>query len=175
MPRRSTRSSPASRTSLSEPTGSASLAMAMSGNLTARVPGPVERGPDLPQALLRRGVAERSGDARVIERARIEAERGRGLVVAGEVGVEHRRVVGRDRAEDAGGDEAGQRVVVEARDRARAQVRERADVEDGAARGELADEARILLRPDAVTEPVRIEALERAAHRRCAGNLARVR
>src|SRR3954468_7677129 len=99
MPRRSTRSSPASRTSLSEPTGSASLAMAMVGNLTARVLGPVERVPDLPQTLLRPGVAERAGEACVVERARIEAEGGCGLVVPGEVGVEHRGIVGRDRAE----------------------------------------------------------------------------
>src|SRR5579864_1075922 len=175
MPRRSTRSSPASRTSLSEPTGSASLAMAMVGNLTAGVPGPVERGPDLPQALLRRGVAERSGHAGVIERARVEAERGGGLVVAREVGVEHRRVVGRDRAEDAGRDEARQRVVVEARDRAGAQVRERADIEDRAARDELADEAGILLGPDAVAEPVCLEALERAPNGRGARDFPRVR
>ena len=39
------------------------------------------------------------------------------LVVAGEVGVEHRRVVGRDRAADAGGDELRQRVLGERRRR----------------------------------------------------------
>src|SRR5437588_8938543 len=115
MPKRSTRSRPASRTSLSEPTGSASLAMAIPGNLTTVVLGPRERVADLPQPLLRLGVAEGSGHARVVERAWIETERGRGFVVAGEIGVEHRGVVGRDRAEDAGGDESRQRMVVEAR------------------------------------------------------------
>src|SRR6266568_8287138 len=152
MPSRSTRSSPASRTSLSEPTGSASLAMAMPGNLTSGVVGPVERVADLPKSLLRPAVAERPGYARVVERARIEAERGRGFVVAGEVGIEHRGVVGRDRAENAGGDEAGQRMLVEVGHRPRSEVRERADIEHGAAAGKLPYEPGILFRADAVPE-----------------------
>ena len=96
MPRRSSRSSLASRTSLSEPTGSASLAIAMTGNLTAGVWRPSrtrrrsrEAGP---ASRRRRGLR----DARLVERAGIEAEGGGGLVVAAEVGVEHRGVVGRD-------------------------------------------------------------------------------
>src|SRR5689334_16588897 len=118
MPRRSSRSRPASRTSLSDPTGSASLAIAMTGSVTA----PVEGLADPPQPRPRLLVAERSLDARLVERARVEAERGGGLVVAAEVGVEHRRVVGRDRAADAGGDEARQRMLGEARDGAGAEV-----------------------------------------------------
>src|SRR5439155_13779515 len=150
MPSRSTRSSPASRTSLSEPTGSASLAMAMPGNLTSGVVGPVERVADLPKSLLRPDVAERPGHARVVERARIEAERGRGFVVAGEVGIEHRGVVGRDRAENAGGGETGQRVVAEVSHRSRAEVRKRADIEDCAAVGELVHERTVVDRANAV-------------------------
>src|SRR6476646_1673679 len=175
MPRRSSRSSPASRTSLSDPTGSASLAIAMTGNLTAAVGGPVERVADRLEPGPRFLVAEGSGHAGVIERAGIEAERGRRLVVAAQIGVEHRRVVRRDAAAHAGRDETGQRMVGERVDRPCAQVRERADVEDGAAAGELPDEARILLGTDAVPEAVGLEALERAAHGHGAGDLARVR
>src|SRR4051812_23876953 len=137
MPSRSSRSSPASRTSLSEPTGSASLAIAITGSLTTPVVGLA----DPAEPVLRLGVAESAVEPGLVERARVEAEAGGRLVVAGEVGVEHRRVVGRDRAADAGGDEPRQRVVLEAGDGAGAEVRERADVEDRAAVGELPHEA----------------------------------
>src|SRR5437868_8279727 len=113
MPSRSSRSRPASRTSLSDPTGSASLAMAMTGNLTTGVPGPVVRLPELPKPGPCVLVAECALDPCVEERAWIEAERRGRLVVPREIGVEHRRVVGRDRAAHAGGDEAWQRVLGE--------------------------------------------------------------
>src|SRR6266516_5026111 len=175
MPSRSSRSRPASRTSLSDPTGSASLATAIAGNLTTGVLGPGERVADLPEPSPRFLVAERSRDAGVVERARGQAE-GRGrLVVAREVGVEHRGVVGRDRAADAGGDEARQWVVVQRRHGARPEVRQWADVEDRGAGGQLADEPGVLLGADPVAEPVGPERLERAADRRGAGDLARVR
>src|SRR6266536_880122 len=108
MPRRSSRSRPASRTSLSDPAGSASLAIAIGGNLTTGTHGPVVRLSDPCEAGPRFLVAESPGDAHLVERARIEAEGGRRLVVAREVGVEHRRVVGGDRAAHAGGDEPRQ-------------------------------------------------------------------
>ena len=52
---------------------------------------------------------------------------------------------------------------------------ERAHVEDGAAAGELADEAGVVDGADAVADPVGAEALERGAHGFCAGQLAGVR
>src|SRR4051812_28848612 len=137
MPRRSSRSRPASLTSLSEPTGSASLAIAMAA---LRLTVPVVVVADPAKALARGVVAERPRDAGVVERAGSEPERLGCLVVAREVGVEHRRVVGGDRALDPGRDEARQRMVVERRDRARTEVRQRADVEHDAAGGELSDE-----------------------------------
>src|SRR5512135_963916 len=157
MPRMSSRSSPASRTSLSDPTGSASLAMAMAGNLTTAVLRPVEGLADAPEPVFRLAVAEGADDARLEERPRIQAERGRRLVVARQIRVEHRRVVGRHRAADAGRDEPGQRVLLERAHGARAEVRERADVEHGAAVGELADEHGVLLGADAVAEPVGLQ------------------
>src|SRR5437667_282226 len=118
MPRRSSRSRPASRTSCSEPTGSASLAIAIAvvspssvvWTLTTGAAVPVVRLAEAGQ--LGAGVlaAEGSGHARVVERPRLEAERDGGLVVAGEVGLEHCRVVGRDRAANAGSHEPRQRV-----------------------------------------------------------------
>src|SRR4051794_9019781 len=104
MPRRSSRSRPASLTSLSEPTGSASRAIAM-GEPSLAIPlvGIADRG----QPGARFLVAEGPVDACLVEGAGIQAERGRSLVVAAEVGVEHRRVVGRDRAENAGRREPG--------------------------------------------------------------------
>src|SRR6266404_2476511 len=177
MPRRSSRSRPASLTSLSEPTGSASLAIAMSCDrtLTIRAAHPVVGCPDFGESGPGRLVAESAVDARLVEGARVEPERGRGLVVALEVGVEHRRIVGRDRAAHAGRDEPRQGVVGERADRAGADVRERADVEHDPASGELADEPRILLGADAVTQPVGAERLERAAHGGGACDLARMR
>src|SRR5581483_10846453 len=171
MPRRSSRSSPASRISLRDPTGSASLAMAMGGRLSTPVPGLA----DAAQSLLRLRVAERTRDAGLVEGARVEAEAGRDLVVARQIGVEHRRVVRRDRAADAGRDEPRQRVIVEARDRAGPEVRERAHVEHRPARDRLADESVVLLDADPVPEPVGLQVLERAADARGAGHLARVR
>ena len=66
-------------------------------------------------------------------------------------------------------------MLVERGDDAGAEVRERADVEDGAAAGELRDEAGILDCADPVPDPVGAERLERAAHRLGAGCLAGVR
>ena len=92
-----------------------------------------------------------------------------------EVGVEHRRVVGGDGAADAGRHESRERVLLERGDHARAEVGDRADVEHGAAAGQLADETRILLSPDAVTDAMRAERIERASHRVGTGGLSRVR
>src|SRR5947209_424777 len=98
MPSRSSRSRPASRTSCSEPTGPASLAIAIGLRLSDRV----EDTADLAQPVARLLVAQRACDAGLEGGARRETERGGRLVVARQVGVEHRRVVGRDRAADAG-------------------------------------------------------------------------
>src|SRR5260370_41672934 len=108
MPRISSRSRPASLTSLRAPTGSASLAIAMSCDrtLTIRAALPVVGCPDFGQFGPGRLVAEGAVDAGLVEGARVEPERGRGLVVALEVGVEHRRIVGRDRAAHPGCDES---------------------------------------------------------------------
>src|SRR4051794_41002941 len=103
MPRRSSRSSPASLTSLSEPTGSASRAIAIDRTLTVPVVGladPAEPGAG-------RLVAERPVHAGLVERTGAEPEGLGRRVVAGEVGVEHRRVVRRDRALDPSRDQAG--------------------------------------------------------------------
>src|SRR5438094_303425 len=56
-----------------------------------------------------------------------------------------------------------------------AEIRERADVEDGATAGQLADEPRVLSGADAVSEPVGLKRLERAANRFGSGRLARMR
>src|SRR5689334_8889207 len=120
MPRRSSRSRPASRTSLSDPIGSASLAMAMVGRLTV----PLERLADPAEPGSRGLVAEGAVDAGLVEGAWIEAEARRRLVVARQVGVEHRGIVRRDRAAEAGCGQPRQRMVVQALHRARAQVRE---------------------------------------------------
>ena len=90
--------------------GSASLAIAIGRKSNDR---PSRRLADLSQARARLVVAEGAGDPRLVRGARREAERGGGLVVARQVGVEHRRVVGRDRAADAGGDELRQRMLLE--------------------------------------------------------------
>ena len=66
-------------------------------------------------------------------------------------------------------------MLLERRDRARAQVRDRADVEHELPLGELAHEAGVLDRADAVADAVGAERVERAADRRGAGDLARVR
>src|SRR5262249_532128 len=92
----------------------------------------------------------------------------------GEVGVEQGGVVGRERRTDAGRHELWQGVLLKRADDPGAEVRERADVEHGAAVGELGDEAGILDGSDAVPEPVGIERLERAAHGHCASGLARM-
>ena len=60
-------------------------------------------------------------------------------------------------------------------DGARAEVRERAHVEHDAAAGELAHQPGVLDGADAVAQPVGAERLERAAHGRRAGDLARMR
>src|SRR3954454_7752457 len=105
MPSRSSRSSPASRTSLSDPTGSASLAMAMTGNLTTGVPDPVVRRNDLPEPGSRFVVAQGSPDPRVEKRAWIQAVRRGRVIDTLEVVVDHLRVVRGDRTADARGHE----------------------------------------------------------------------
>src|SRR4051794_11077421 len=141
MPSRSSRSSPASRTSWSDPTGPASLAIAIGGTLAIV---PVVGLADLSETRPRLGVAEGSREPRSVCGPGRDSERGGRLVVARQVGLEHRRVVGRDRAADARGDELRQRVLLERANDASADVGERADVEHGAAAGELGDETGIL-------------------------------
>src|SRR5438094_531072 len=58
-------------------------------------------------------VAERCGERGPVQGARAESERFGRRVLAGEVGVEHDRVVGRDRATDARLDQARQGVLGE--------------------------------------------------------------
>src|SRR5262245_23264853 len=118
MPSRSSRSRPASRTSWSDPTGPASLAIAIARNLAIPLVGVAH----LPQPLPRLVVAEGAGDPRFVRSARREAELGGGFVVAGEVGLEHGGIIGRDRAADAGGDQLRERVLLERRDGAGAEV-----------------------------------------------------
>src|SRR4029079_5664766 len=120
---------------------------------------------------LRLLVAKRAGERGLVQPAGIETHRLDGGVLAGQVGVEHHRVVGRDRAADAGGDELRERVLLERPDGARAEVRERAHVEDRAALGELAHQAWVLDRADAVPDPVGGERVEGAADGGCAGSL----
>src|SRR5262249_12403000 len=81
----------------------------------------------------------------------------------------------RDRAADAGRDELRQWMLLQRPDDAGAEIRKRADVEDGATSGELGHETGILDRADAVPDPVGAQLLERSAHRRRACRLARVR
>src|SRR3954451_8494630 len=157
MPSRSSRSSPASLTSLREPTGSASRAIAIRVvRLTVPGVGLADTAEALPGLL----AAERARDAGLVGGARGEPQRGGCLVVPGEVGVEHRWVVGRDRALDAGGDELRQRMVFEPGHGAGAEGRERADVEHRAAARELSDEAAVLDGADPVPEPVGLQVLE---------------
>src|SRR5581483_4725061 len=73
------------------------------------------------------------------------------------------------------GDEPRERVLVEGRDRACTEVRQRADVEDRAATCELVHEPGVLDRVDAVPETVGAERLERSAHGCSAGHLSGVR
>src|SRR5215471_12309657 len=169
-PSRSSRSRPASRTSWSDPTGPASLAIAIGRTLAIPVVGLT----DLPQALTRPFVAQRAGQADLVCGPRREPERRRRLVVAREVGVEDRGIVGRDRAPDACGDELWQRVLLERVDGAGAEVRERTDVEDGAPAGQFRDETGILDGADPVPDPVGLQRFERAAHRICSCRLARM-
>src|SRR5690348_7945363 len=163
MPSRSSRSRPASRTSCSEPTGSASLAIAIAVFSPSSVVWTLTTGAVVPVVRLAERtqpgpcllVAKGSRQTGLVERARLEPERRRGLVVAREVGLEQRRVVGRDRAAHAGGDELRERMLGQRAHDSEPQVRERADVEDGAAAGELADEAVVVSGPNAVADPVR--------------------
>src|SRR5215472_3367582 len=97
-PSRSSRSRPASRTSWSDPTGPASLAIAIGRTLAIPVVGLA----DLSQSLPRLVVAQRAGQAGLVYSSRREPERGCRVVVAREIGVEHRRIVGRDRAAHTG-------------------------------------------------------------------------
>src|SRR6266700_939783 len=121
MPSRSSRSMPASRTSWSDPTGPASLAIAIGGTLaTGRA---VKRGVSW---LGRRRLCRRRFQwSPVVGLAKLSQ------VLSRRVGVEHRRIVGRDRAANARCDELRQRMLLERSDDAGAEVRERTDVEDG--------------------------------------------
>src|SRR5439155_2791138 len=126
---------------------------------------PVERRAALAQRRPRRLVAERALDTRLIEGPRRDTERGCSFVVAGQVGVEHGRVVGRDRALNAGGDETGQRMLGEASAGPSAQVGNRAGTAHRPAPGDLTDEAGIVLGANAMTQAVGAEHVERSAHR----------
>src|SRR5437016_12001476 len=130
---------------------------------------------DEAEAVAGRVVAERSGNSRVVRRARRDTERGGGGVVAREVGVEQRGVVGRDGAAHSGGDELRQWVLLERTHDAGAEIGERAYVEDGAARRQLSDELRILDGADPVADAVGVQLLDRGAHRIGTVDLAGVR
>ena len=99
-----------------------------------------------------------------------------GLVVAREVGVEHRRVVGRDGAEHAGLDELRQRVLVERADRSGADVRHRArrrgrsrrSASSSTSSGSSTARMPCLMRSA-------LQRVQRTADRLRAGDLARVR
>ena len=130
---------------------------------------------DSPEPLPGLLVAECARQRRLVQRPRVEPERLGRLVLAGEVGVEHHRVVGRDGAADARADELGERVLLQRGDRARADVRDRGDVEDEPALGELFDECRILDRPEPVADAVGLELVDRGSHRLGPDHLAGVR
>ena len=176
MPSRSSRSRPASFTSWSEPTGSASLAIAIAsphfnGWVTSRTrlrPSaagsgwPRRRGRRPPRPRRRNGVARPNDVGRLV----VPRVRSVSNMAGSSVEIEQRTPAATSR---------GSGCSCQRRDGAGAEVRERADVEHGAAAGELPDEARILLGADAVAQPVGAERLERAAHGRGARHLARVR
>src|SRR4029077_15777024 len=125
--------------------------------------GPVVGVPDLTEAFSRFIVAERPCKPGVVRRARRDAERGGGLVIARQVGLEDRWIVGRDGAADAGRHELRQWVLLEGAHDAEPEVGDRTHVEHGAAICKLSDEAGILDGANAVADPVCSELLERAA------------
>src|SRR5207248_6351625 len=135
---------------------------------------PIEGVADPLQAGFRRFVAERALEPGRVEVLRLEPELDRGRAVPREVGAEHRRVVGRDRADRPRGDELRERMLRQRADGPRAQVRQGTDVEDDAPVGDLAEQARILGGTDPVAKPDRAELLERSSHRRRPGDLARM-
>src|SRR5581483_1102816 len=153
------------------------------GRLRGRLGGEGRAGDRIPVVVLadatqagpRLVVAEGARDARLVEAARLEPERRGQVVLTLEARVEHRRVVGRERADDPAPDEVRQRVELDRRDDPRTDVADEAGVEDDAAVGELAQDALVLDRADPVPEPVGAEVVERAADRLRPDDLARVR
>src|SRR6059058_2238743 len=136
---------------------------------------PLELVADLPKAGQRRRVAEGALEPGRVEVARLEPERAGGGVVLGQVGAEHRRVVGGDRAECARADQLWQRVLGEIADDTRSQIREGTDVEHDPAVDDLLEKPRVLDGANAVAHPLRAERLERAANRLRSGGLPSVR
>src|SRR3954463_2832664 len=114
---------------------------------------PVERLADGAQALARAGVAEGTLQPCFEETSGLEPERARSGVVAGEVGSEHRRIVGGDRAQDGGLAQPPQGVLFPRRRGAGEDVGDRTDVEHDPAFGELAQQLDVVDRPDPVANP----------------------
>ena len=116
------------------------------------------------------------GDAGLVEVARIEAERAGRVVVPGQIGAEHGRVVGRDRAA-----ERRRRRGAAADARRATRPPSCAGSRSGRRRGRSGrsassrDERGILDGADPVPDPLGAERVERAADRRRAGDLAGVR
>ena len=88
------------------------------------------------------------------------AQPGRHLVLGGQVGAEHGRVVGRDRARHARGAQRGQRVGGQGRDGAGGHVGGRADVQHHAPPGQVAQQRRVLGGADAVPDPGRAQQVQ---------------
>src|SRR5581483_5953320 len=105
---------------------------------------------DPSQPLAGFSVAESAGETGLEGGARRDSERGGSFVVAGQVGVEHGRVVGRDRAADACGDELWQRMLLEGAHDSGADVGEWTNVEHRSAPRQLGHETGVLDRADAV-------------------------
>lgn len=89
-----------------------------------------------------------------------------------EVRSEEGRVVRGKGAEDAGGHQVWERMLLERAYGADAEVGDRADVEDGSPVGELAHQAGVVHGADTVTDPVRPEPLEGIADRVDTGELS---
>jgi hypothetical protein len=85
------------------------------------------------------------------------------LVVGGQRGLEHRRVVGVDRQRHAGAVQTVEGVFLHAREHAQADVRRRADLERNAPRPQLFDQAGVVARPHAVSDALGARDFERVA------------
>src|SRR5207237_9963199 len=90
---------------------------------------PVEPFGELAQASLEPVVLEGALHSGLERVARVEPEALRRRVVPAEIGVEHRGIVGRDGAEDAGLDESRERMLLERAHGPGSEVRDRAGVE----------------------------------------------